>query len=504
MRSPVSRLIRLASIAAIVATPPGRAAESQPAALQTNVQHAILIDAATGTVLFERGSDDLVTPASTAKIMTAEIVFELLKSGKLRPDQTLKVSETAWRQGGAPSHGSTMFAKLNSEVAVSDLLQGLIVDSANDAAIVLAEGIAGSQGAFATQMTQRARELGFPHMTFTDAWGDDSPDQKVTPREMALLTQHQIATFPRPLQALRPTRLPVEQDQAAQPQSAAGDGHRRRRAEDRQHQRLRLFDRRLGGPERRAADPVAVWRADGCRAFRRGPQDPAMGVSRLCHAQALRGRRDGRHGGRLRRGGAPRCRSSPGDGVSVLVPRESTDKLTAKIVYQGPLLAPVEAGANVASLKLYRGEAEVLSAPLRTGEAVAVGSLPKRALDAGLEYLGGLFPEIRAALVSEPEPSASPGAFITVEGGEGGGKSTQVRALVARLKVAGVAALATREPGGSPAAEALRETLLSGAFEQLGPRVEALLFAAARIDHLDAKIKPALARGHVGCIGSLP
>ncbi len=97
--------------------------------------------------------------------------------------------------------------------------------------------------------------------------------------------------------------------------------------------------------------------------------------------------------------------------------------------------------------------------------------------------------------MSEPEPSASPGAFITVEGGEGGGKSTQVRALVARLKVAGVAALATREPGGSPAAEALRETLLSGAFEQLGPRVEALLFAAARIDHLDAKIKPALARG---------
>ena len=93
--------------------------------------------------------------------------------------------------------------------------------------------------------------------------------------------------------------------------------------------------------------------------------------------------------------------------------------------------------------------------------------------------------------------SAAPprGAFITIEGGEGGGKSTQAGALVARLEAAGVAAFATREPGGSPMAEALRERLLGGMFESLGPRAEALLFAAARIDHLDARIKPALANG---------
>ena len=93
--------------------------------------------------------------------------------------------------------------------------------------------------------------------------------------------------------------------------------------------------------------------------------------------------------------------------------------------------------------------------------------------------------------------SAEPprGAFITIEGGEGGGKSTQARALVARLEGAGVTAFATREPGGSPMAEALREKLLGCVFEALGPRAEALLFAAARIDHLDARIKPALAAG---------
>ncbi len=87
------------------------------------------------------------------------------------------------------------------------------------------------------------------------------------------------------------------------------------------------------------------------------------------------------------------------------------------------------------------------------------------------------------------------GAFITMEGGEGGGKSTQARALVERLKGAGIEAIATREPGGSPTAEALREALLAGTFEKLGPRVEALLFSAARIDHLDQTIKPALAAG---------
>ena len=87
------------------------------------------------------------------------------------------------------------------------------------------------------------------------------------------------------------------------------------------------------------------------------------------------------------------------------------------------------------------------------------------------------------------------GAFVTIEGGEGGGKSTQTRALVARLEAAGVRAEASREPGGSPAAEDIRAALLDGAFEHLGPKIEALLFAAARIDHLDRKIKPALAAG---------
>jgi D-alanyl-D-alanine carboxypeptidase len=164
--------------------------------LQTAAPQVILIEASTGSVLFEKGADDLVNPASTAKLMTAELIFARLKAGTLRKDQLFTVSQTAWREGGAASGGSTMFAKPRSEIAVQDLLRGLIIDSGNDAAITLAEGIAGSEGAFATLMTRRARELGLPHLTFTDAWGNANPAQKVTARDMAKLANHIITDYP--------------------------------------------------------------------------------------------------------------------------------------------------------------------------------------------------------------------------------------------------------------------------------------------------------------------
>lgn len=359
-------------------------------ALQTNVAHAILVDAATRTVLFERGADDAMTPASTAKIMTAEIVFEKLKSGTLRLDQTFRVSETAWRQGGAPSHGSTMFAKLNSEISVDDLLHGLIVDSANDAAIVLAEGISGSQGAFATLMTERARELGFSHLTFTDAWGDANPDQRVTPREMALLADHLIETFPDlyTLFGLRdfvwnkikqPNRNPllamdigadglktgnIDESGFAIVGSAVQNGERLIVA---------IYGAR-SAPERASeARKILQW---GFRAFdsrKLFTAGDAVGSAEVY-------------------GGASRNVPLVTDkDIRLLVSRDGTDKLTAKVAYTGPLMAPVEAGTPVADLKVYRGSAEVLSVPLVTGAAVAVGSLPKRAFDAGLEYVGELF-----------------------------------------------------------------------------------------------------------------
>src|SRR6188472_4628707 len=129
---------------------------------------AILIEASSGSVLFEKNADELRAPSSMMKLMTAEVVFNALKEGKVKLTDEYRISENAWRKGGAPSGGSTMFAAINSKVSIDDLLHGAIIQSGNDSCMALAEGIAGSESAFATKMTARARELGMPRSTFAN------------------------------------------------------------------------------------------------------------------------------------------------------------------------------------------------------------------------------------------------------------------------------------------------------------------------------------------------
>ena len=372
------------------AQPQGKADDKAVDGLQTSAAHAILIDAATRTVLFERGADDPMTPASTAKLMTIEIVFNLLKTGKLHPDQMFTVSETAWRQGGAPSHGSTMFAKLHSQVSVNDLLQGLIVDSANDAAIVLAEGISGSQGAFATLMNARARELGFTHLSFTDAWGNANPEQRVTAREMALLADHIIDTYPDLYKLFaerdftwnrikQPNRNPLLNMDIGADGLKTGNidrsGYSIVGSAVQNDQRLIVAI--YGAPTAREraedAQKILQW---GFRSFEM--KHVFAAGAKVGYAEVYGG--DSRD-----------VKLVTDKAVNVLVPRDGGERLTGRVVYKGPLMAPVEADKQIADLKLFRGDTEVLSVPLRTANAVAVGSLPKRALDAGLEYVGGLF-----------------------------------------------------------------------------------------------------------------
>ena len=185
---------RAAFIAALAFAPV--AARAQQAAFQTIAPSAVLIDADTQSTLFEKNADAPWTPASTAKLMTAEIVFREIKEGRLKLDDEFTVSENAWRTGGALARGSSMFAALHSRIRVEDLIRGLVIVSGNDAAIVLAEGIAGTEAAFAQRMSTRASELGLTHLTFRNAWGKDDPGQKVTARDMAALADHVIRTYP--------------------------------------------------------------------------------------------------------------------------------------------------------------------------------------------------------------------------------------------------------------------------------------------------------------------
>ena len=172
------------------------AAPARAQVFQTSAPYALLMDYDTRTVLFEKAADDLMSPASTAKIMTAEIVFHEIAEGRLKLGDEFTISENAWRKGGATAGGSSMFAALNSRVRIEDLLKGLVIDSGNDAAIALAEGVAGSEENFAAMMTKRARQLGLTKSTFTNPSGRGDAGQKVTAREMAFLSAHVIAAYP--------------------------------------------------------------------------------------------------------------------------------------------------------------------------------------------------------------------------------------------------------------------------------------------------------------------
>ena len=155
---------------------------------QTKAPRAILIDAESGSILFEKNADELMAPSSLAKLMTAEVVFNLLRQKTISLDTEYIVSEYAWRHGGAPSHTSSMFAPIHSKVAVKDLLYGMIIQSGNDAAIALAEGIGGTEPKFAGLMNMRARAFiiaanfgSLPAMPSASAMAASLPDWMMRP-----------------------------------------------------------------------------------------------------------------------------------------------------------------------------------------------------------------------------------------------------------------------------------------------------------------------------------
>ncbi|SMH60131.1 D-alanyl-D-alanine carboxypeptidase family protein [Azospirillum agricola] len=161
------------------------------ATIDTIAKQAILLDLTSNTVLFEKNADERMAPSSMSKIMTAYLVFEAIKGGRLTLESTLPVTERAWRM-----QGSKMFVELHNNIKVDDLLKGVIVQSGNDACIVLAEGLSGSESAFAAQATKKAKELGLTGTNLTNATGWPDPNHYMTARDLALLAEHLIKDFP--------------------------------------------------------------------------------------------------------------------------------------------------------------------------------------------------------------------------------------------------------------------------------------------------------------------
>jgi len=162
------------------------------AAFETAAKAAIVIDHRTGQELFAKNPDLPVPPASMSKLMTALLVFEEIEAGRLKLDDTLPVSERAWRTGG-----SKMFVKVGERVRVEDLLRGMIIQSGNDACVVFAEALAGSEAAFVERMNRRAQELGLTNSRFKNSTGLHDPEHLMSVRDLATLASRIIREHPR-------------------------------------------------------------------------------------------------------------------------------------------------------------------------------------------------------------------------------------------------------------------------------------------------------------------
>ena len=160
--------------------------------IDTDADMAVVIDAHTGKILFEKNKDKKTYPASMTKIMTVLIVFEKLANGTLTLDDKFLVSERAWKE----REGSSMFVEIDKEIRVEDLLRGVIVQSGNDACIVIAENIAGTETAFAKMMTDKGIEIGLKNTNFTNSTGMHNPKNYSTVYDLAILSQYLINNFP--------------------------------------------------------------------------------------------------------------------------------------------------------------------------------------------------------------------------------------------------------------------------------------------------------------------
>jgi D-alanyl-D-alanine carboxypeptidase (penicillin-binding protein 5/6) len=177
------------------AAPHAKAAPNEPpptsGPIDTQATHALILEAETGAVLLDKGADERMPPASMSKVMTAYVVFGMLKQGRAKLEDELPVSEHAWRTGG-----SKMFVPIGSKIKIDDLLRGMIIQSGNDACVVLAEGLAGSEAAFVDLMNAKAKEIGLTASHFADVDGLPDPEHYMTAHDLVTLALRTMADFP--------------------------------------------------------------------------------------------------------------------------------------------------------------------------------------------------------------------------------------------------------------------------------------------------------------------
>lgn len=362
---------------------------AQALAFETIAKQAIVVDHETGTVLFSKNADELMHPSSMSKLMTVYVVFDLLKKGKLNMDDAFLVSEKAWRM-----QGSKMFVHVGEQVTVEDLLHGIITQSGNDACIVIAEGIAGTEEAFAGIMMKKARELGMKHSTFTNSTGWPDPNHLMTARDLATLSRRIVQDFPEYYEFFaRPdfTYSNIKQGNRnlLLYRNIGVDGLKTGHTEaggfgiavsgEQRGKRIEVVVNGLSSDKERANEAQKLFsygllNFESKTLFKKGEKvdKAAVWYGKEEYVPLV----------------VP-------EGLTVVLPKASNDDVKVTVSYDSPIQAPVKKGQHIADIKISIPEAEDKVVPLVAGQDVDKASYFGRLLDTAKYYLSSRKQEVQ-------------------------------------------------------------------------------------------------------------
>lgn len=361
------RLLCLFALIILSLTPATALAQS---AFDTRASHAVILNHETGDMLFSKNGDTPMPPASMSKLMTALMVFEALDDGRLTLETTLPVSENAWRRGGAASGSSTMFLEVNSRAAVGDLIRGIIVQSGNDACIVVAEALGGTEENFAQMMTERAHELGLDSANFANSTGWPDPEHRISALDLARLARHIVTDYPQYYDIYAESEFTY-------------NGIR----QFNRNPLLGVFEGadglKTGHTEESGYGLVASAERDGERRIvvfngmesNRDRADEAERLMRAAFSEFstvdLVAAGDGLGRAEVYLGLEPSVELRTSEALSFGLHRRDRDGVTAELVYEGPLHAPVQEGDIVGRLDVTLPDGRELSVPVEAAQSVA-------------------------------------------------------------------------------------------------------------------------------------
>ena len=381
-------LTRLGSISVLIAAFAVTDRCAQAETIDSPANHIILMDAGSGDILVDKEGETQMPPASMSKLMTLEIVFHQLKTGKLKMEDTFPVSEKAWamkKSGTDEGAGSLMYVGINDNIKISDLLRGIIVDSGNDACVVVAEGIAGSDADFAKMMNKRAKELGLTGSHFANSYGWPDPEEYVTARDLAVLARHMINEYPDYYKIFSEREFTWEKIHQYNRDPLLGvmdgaDGLKTGHTEasgyglvasaQKDGRRLILVVNGLSSQAQRKTEAMRLLQYG----FRNFDTYKLLQANQVVAAAQV-------YGGT--KSEVPLVVQTP---VTKLMSRDARENMKVSVDYSAPLKAPIRAGAEVGKLTINIPGTPPTVVPVYTADSVG-GMNPFQAMGAGLQHL---------------------------------------------------------------------------------------------------------------------